>query len=107
MLGARKWGFEIAETTRSLSRESGKMPLLLADAVFPDPGAQDFGHDDAAVGLLIVFENGDDGPRDGDRRAVERVCELRPFGLGRLEANRQPARLIVGAVRGRGDLAVF
>ena len=40
---------------------------------------QHFGHVDAAVGLLVVFQDAIIARRDGDRRAVERVDELRPL----------------------------
>src|SRR5438477_11077678 len=63
----------------------------LPDAAFPDPGTQDLGYDNAAVGLLIILEDGDDGAGDGDGSAVQRVRELRPLGVGGLETNRQPA----------------
>src|SRR5207248_2603229 len=50
-----------------------------ADAVLTDPAAQHLGHEDRAVGLLIVFQEGDQRPADGDRGAVERVDEVRPL----------------------------
>ena len=62
---------------------------------------------DAAVGLLIVFQHRDHAAADGDRRAVERVDEVRPFFALVLEANAQPPGLIVGAIGGAGHLAVF
>src|SRR5690606_22628654 len=63
-------------------------------------------HFDAAIGLLIVFENGDQRAADGEARAVQRVDEL---GLAFFvaEARVHAARLEIAAVRDRADLAVL
>jgi hypothetical protein len=48
---------------------------LGGDAVFAHPNPQRFGDHHRAVGLLVVFEYGDDRSSDRDRRAVQRVGE--------------------------------
>ena len=70
------------------------------------PMSRRFRHDHRAVGLLIVFQDRDQGPADGDGGAVERVDEGGPFFAGAI-ANAQPPGLIVGAIRGAGDFAIF
>jgi len=63
------WGLtapaRLAETTRGLTA-----PARLADLVLADPGTKDFRDNDAAVGLLIVFQDRDDGSRGGDGRPI-------------------------------------
>ena len=57
-------------------------PMVLlprTDPIDPHPTAQRFGHHDATIGLLVVFENRDQRPADGDRGAIERMDEVRPF----------------------------
>src|SRR5437763_12184594 len=78
-----------------------------ADAVQPDPGAERFGNKDCAVGLLEIFQDGDNGPRAGHGRAVERVDELRALAVALPAADAQPPRLVIGAVRGGGDFAIL
>ena len=81
-------------------------PTFLSAYLFnPHPFSQHFRDDDAAVGLLLVFEEGDHGSRDRDGGAVERVDEVRPLLVRQLAADAEPARLKIGAVRGGGDLA--
>ena len=48
----------------------------LPNAINPHPLSQHFRDEDATVGLLVVFEEGDHGSRDRDGGAVERVDEL-------------------------------
>ncbi len=77
------------------------------DHVFADVRAQDLGNVDPAVGPLVVLQDHDQGPAEGDGRAVERVDEPRSLLARRAIADIQPARLVIGAVRGAGHLAVF
>ena len=58
-------------------------------------GLRDF---DGAIGLLVVFEHGDQGPTDGDRGAIERVDEACPFFSLDLVADVESPGLVVGAV---------
>ena len=63
------------------------------------------GHRDRAVLALVVLHQRDQRPPDGHRGAVQRVHVRGPAAL-RPIADVQPARLEVGRVRGRGELAV-
>ena len=65
------------------------------------------GTQDRAVGLLIIFQDGDQGPADGHGRAVERVDERGSLFALLAIADAQPPGLVVGAVRGAGHFAVF
>src|SRR5688572_12665139 len=76
---------------------------VAADPLFADPAAERLGHNDGAVRLLAVLENGDESAAHGDRRAIERVHEVRALFALALEANVESARLIVGAIRGARD----
>ena len=67
--------------------------------------AEDFGDQDGAVFLLVVFQDGDEGAADGGRGSVESVGEL--FAIHVLEADFGAARLEVGAVGGAGEFAEF
>src|SRR5918997_957095 len=58
---------------------------------------------DRAVGLLVVFEQGDDGAADGDGGAVEGVEGT--VAVGGSDSAGDAAGLVVGAVGGRGELA--
>src|SRR5262245_10763152 len=80
---------------------------LLADPLEPAHEApQRLGDDDRAVGLLIVLQDGDQGPPHGETRTVERVRVLRlPLRL-RAVADVGAPRLEVLAVGARGDLPV-
>src|SRR5665213_2739621 len=63
--------------------------------------AQSFGHNDAAVGLLVVFDDGKPGAADGESAAVESVDEV-SFAAAGFGLNRCPAGLVsleVGAGR--------
>src|SRR5262245_15747731 len=102
---ASVWARFLSETLQ-LQRCQARMPDL-PDFRFADPGTQDVRDDDAAVGLLVVFEDRDQSAGTGDGGAVEGMCELRSFRLGSLETDPEPAGLVVGAVRCRGDFAVF
>ena len=69
-------------------------------------GAQRLGHDHAAVLLLVVLEDRDQRPADGEAGAVEGVDEaglLRVLGPA---AGVHPAGLEVAAVRAARDLAI-
>src|SRR5688500_17878349 len=72
----------------------------IADAILSHPRPQRLRHDNAAIGLLIVFHHGNQCPADGNRRAIERVNELRPLFPFLANADVEPARLVVGAVAG-------
>src|SRR5690606_11807632 len=76
-----------------------------ANSIFAYPRTEHLGNHDAAVGLLVVLENGDNGPRYRDGCSVESVGELGSLGLGGLVANAQPPRLVIGAIRRRSHLA--
>src|SRR5262249_22870647 len=85
-------------------------PSLLggrSDPLFPYPRPQHLGYHHGAVGLLIILQDGEDRSRHGHRRAVERVNQARTFLPGGLGADIELPRLVVGAVRGAGHLAVF
>src|SRR3954454_11211859 len=69
------------------------------------PLLQDRGDLDAAVLCLVVLQQRDQGAGNRDRGAVERVDVLELAAVGPV-ADVQAARLEVGRVRGRGDLAV-
>lgn len=75
------------------------MPLeLLPNPLNPHPLPQHFRDEDAAVGLLVVFEEGDHGSRDGDGGAVERVDEVSSLLVRQLATDAEAAGLEVGAV---------
>ena len=57
-----------------------------------------FGDGDAAVGVLVVFEDGDEGAANGEAGAVQGVDGLRFFAVFRALARLQSPRLEVGAV---------
>ena len=84
-----------------------QLPSLSANALFSDPFAQHIGDDDRPVRLLIVLENRDNRAADRNGGAVERVDELSALFAFGFVANIESARLVVGAVRGAGDFAVF
>src|SRR5436189_55920 len=67
------------------------------DAFLAHPRLEDLWNLDGAVGLLVVLQDGQDGPGDGDRGAVERVDEARPLLTWRPVADVEPAGLVVGA----------
>ena len=69
------------------------------------PRVQHLGHRDRAVLALAVLEQRDQRAPDRDRGAVERRDVARRAGPGAV-ADVQPARLEVGRVRRRGQLAV-
>ena len=59
----------------------------LPNAINPHPLSQHFRDEDATVGLLVVFEEGDHGSRDREGGAVERVDELRPLVVQQFTAD--------------------
>src|SRR6266702_6258891 len=79
----------------------------IGDFFFADDGSENVRNQDRSVGLLIVFQNGENGPADSHGRAVERVDEVGPLLPGNLVADIESAGLIVGAVGSAGDFAVF
>ena len=52
------------------------LSLLRLDPLLAHPRPQHLGHDDRAVGLLVVLQHGDQAAADGDGGAVERVDEV-------------------------------
>ena len=74
------------------------------DAVDSHIGAQGFGDQNRAVGLLIIFDNGDPGASDSETGAVQCVYKI-AFAAGFwLVANAGAARLkrCVGSAAGGG-----
>ena len=69
-------------------------------------GRSTFGHRDRSVRVLVVLHHRDQRAADGDAGAVERVHELGLAGLRIAPARLHAARLEIGAVRARRDLAV-
>ena len=65
-----------------LSARVGPSIARSADHVLADEGPQDLGDVDPAVGPLVVLQDRDQGPAEGDGRAVERVDEPRPLLAG-------------------------
>ena len=61
-------------------------------------GTQDGGDANAAVGLLVVFQDGDEGAAYGEARAVKGMDELRFVAVLRAVACLHAARLEVAAV---------
>ncbi len=57
----------------------------LCDHVLANPRAQHFGHNNAAVSLLVVFQHRDDRAGAGDGGAVEGLNELSPLLSGLLQ----------------------
>src|SRR5439155_16293743 len=74
---------------------------------FAHNGAKHFWNQNRPVGLLVVLQDGQNGPTDGHGRAVERVDEARAFLPWNFVADIEPPRLIIRAIGGAGDLAVF
>ena len=70
----------------------------LPNAINPHPLSQHFRDEDATVGLLVVFEEGDHGSRDRDGGAVERVDEVSSLLVWQLAADAEAAGLEIGAV---------
>src|SRR5690606_5567406 len=66
---------------------------------------ENFRHDHAAVGLLVVFQNGDDRPATCEGRPVERVDEAGALLAFDLVADVKPAGLVIGAVARAGHFA--
>ena len=84
----------------------------LTDAAFgsamvsrPTQGRSTSGIGDRPIGLLIVLQDRHQRSTDGDRRAVERVDEVRALLPAQFVADVQPPGLVVGAVGGAGDFA--
>src|SRR5271170_1846449 len=70
-------------------------------------GAQHLGYDHAAVGLLVVFEHGDQGARQSERGAVEGMDEFGLGALARAKAHIVAASLKIGTVRAGADFQPF
>src|SRR2546426_3633187 len=69
------------------------------------PLPQRLGNNNAAISLLIVFEDRDQRPAHGDRGAIESVDKLRSFFTLFADADIQPPRLVVSAIAGAGHFA--
>ena len=68
---------------RAKGFEHGSGALLFGDdGLAVHVGNEDLGDFDGAVGLLVVFEDGEVGAADGEAAAVEGVEELGFFGSG-------------------------
>src|SRR5690606_16835694 len=65
------------------------------------------GHDDAAVGLLILLEDRDHRPAHREPRTVEGMEQLGLLALGGAMADLRAPRLEVAAVRAAGNLAIL
>src|SRR5262249_26459275 len=59
------------------------------------------------IRLLIVLQNRQQRTRDGARGAVQGVDEARSLEAGALVSDAEPPRLVIGAVRRAGPLAIF
>src|SRR3990170_4064131 len=68
-------------------------PLTPDDVQAVHVGPHRVGDDDRPVLLLIVLEDGNQRPADGQPRAVQCVDELRPAGAARPEPDARPPRL--------------
>jgi hypothetical protein len=68
--------------------------------------SENIGDDDRTVRLLVVFEDCDEGPTNGETGAVQGVRETRFAAAGRPVANAGTASLKIAAVRTRRNLAV-
>src|SRR6185295_15941215 len=86
--------------------EGESLPARLDPCEASEVGAEGVGQEDGAVGLLVVLEDGDERPADGEARAVERVEEARLAAVRGAVAEVGAPGLEVGAVRAGGDLAV-
>src|SRR5262249_37155680 len=63
-------------------------------------------HDDGSVDLLVLLEDGDERPADGQARAVQRMDEARlRLRFGPI-ANLRTPRLVITEVRAARDLAI-
>ena len=76
-----------------------------ADLVEAAPRTKNFGDSNRSIGLLVVFQQCDQGPGNGDRGSIERVHELGPLLARRTATDAQSTGLIVGAIGGRRDLS--
>src|SRR5215469_7111106 len=91
---------------RAADRSIGRSNIS-ADRLHPAHiGLQRVGHGDAAILLLIILQDGDEGAADGDARAVERMDEARPLPLLRAKAPIHAPRLEVAAIGAARDLAI-
>src|SRR5581483_8462233 len=89
---------ERAELTRNTS-EPRRLPCR--DHFHAHVRAQRLGNDDTAIGLLVVFENRQPCPPDGQTAAIERVHVFR-LAFARLRADLRPPRLKRLEIRARG-----
>ena len=80
--------------------------LFADDGLVVHVGDQRVRDADGAVGLLVVFKDGEVGAADGEAAAVEGVEELGFLGSGSSEADVGAAGLEGFEVRAGGDLAV-
>ncbi len=67
------------EQLRRRFRGGGVTTITSTNTLFSNQITQHLGHDNGTIGLLVVFQDRDHGSADGNRRAVQRVDEMRPF----------------------------
>ncbi len=70
----------------------------LFNHLLPNVGLEDFGDDDAAIGLLVVFHNGNHDPGQGQPGAVQGVDKLGLSLRGGAVANVSPSGLKIATV---------
>src|SRR6516165_1786045 len=93
------------KTARFLWKNRGS--ALGADHVPAEIGAEYLRDVDESVGPLVVLEDHDQGAAEGDGGSIQGMYEPRPLGIGRSIPDIEPSGLVIGAIRGAGDLAVF
>src|SRR6185437_15545580 len=80
--------------------------IALQDFETAEIGPERCGKNDRAVGLLVIFEHGDERAPNSEARAVERVDEARALARLGPEARIHAPRLILAAIGAAGDLAI-
>ena len=82
--------------------------LRAGNAISTNPRPQDFGNDNRAVGLLIVFEDGHHRPRNGNGGAIQGMHHAQSlFGPAFASGYSTTAHLKVRAIRSAGDFSIF
>src|SRR5260370_42478651 len=79
----------------------------LRNAIFSYNHAKNLRNENRPVGLLVVFQNGEDGPADGNGSAVQGVDKPGAFLSGNFVTDVEPAGLIIGTGGGCGVLCRF
>lgn len=67
-------------------------------------GSQHLWYNHRAIGLLIIFQNGNDNARQRQARSIERMDKFRAFAFSRAIADIGAPRLEVTEPRTRADL---